>query len=166
MFFGVILILVQKVGFVINYNSSYFMLFSAVVGVILFFIIIYFHVNWSLSYVVVVAESKCGFEPLMRSSDLMKGMRLVSLKLLLFYGIIGGFLVFLYSRNLLNYGLSRTWGVISTLFGSGFLMMLFLQSTVVNIVLYNHCKTLNDDLTIGIDEGFAYDYLNLPDNDD
>ncbi|KAI3772512.1 hypothetical protein L6452_03698 [Arctium lappa] len=62
--------LAQNLGFVIviDHNSIHFMWFSAVIGATLLAILIYFQVNWSLAFVIVVAESKWGFAPLMRSS--------------------------------------------------------------------------------------------------
>ncbi|KAH7859720.1 hypothetical protein Vadar_004693 [Vaccinium darrowii] len=44
-------------------------------------VLVYLRVNWALACVVVVVESKWGFEPLQRSAYLMRGMRLVSLSL-------------------------------------------------------------------------------------
>lgn len=114
-----------------------------------------FHVNWSLAFVVVVTELKCGFEALTRSSYLLRGMRLVSLKLFLFYGSLMGLMVwaFLHSYGLTSYGLFYT-------------LLFLLQSTVANTVLYNHCKAFHGELATGIAyEVSAYDYVSLPDDD-
>ncbi|CAL5382951.1 unnamed protein product [Camellia sinensis] len=46
------------------------------------------HMNEALACVIVVVESKCGLEPLWRSTYLMKGMRLVSLYLMLCFGAV------------------------------------------------------------------------------
>ncbi|XP_071714533.1 uncharacterized protein [Rutidosis leptorrhynchoides] len=167
MLIGLGVMLLQTLGFVsvIDYNSIYFMLFSALVGLGLFAIVLYYHVNWSLAFVVVVVESKWGFSPLMRSAYLVKGMRSVSLSLLLFYGVLGGLLVYVYSRSLLTYGVTG-WGVFFTVFGSMFLMMLLLQSTTANTVLYNYCKALHGELAIEVGEGFGYEYDNLAADDE
>lgn len=157
--------LVRNLGFVIDFNSIWFVWFSAFVGAILLVIMIYFHVNWSLAFVIVVAESKWGFAPLMRSSYLVKGMRSVSLSLFFFYGILVGLLVVLYSHTFLNYGLS-SWGVFYALLSSSFLMIFLLQGTAANTVLYNYCKAFHGELAIDIDEGFAHDYIDLPSNDE
>nr|XP_043621013.1 uncharacterized protein LOC122592767 [Erigeron canadensis] len=57
-------------------------------GLTLMAILIYFYVNWSLAFVVVVVESKWGLAPLMRSSYLVKGMRPVSLLVILYFAFV------------------------------------------------------------------------------
>lgn len=158
-----ILVTLQTLGFVIDYNSVEFVLFSAIVGAVLFVIIIHFHVNWSLAFVVVVVESKWGYTPLMRSSYLVKGLKTISLSILLFYGMIGGVLVYVYSLNWLDNGLSR-WGVFTTLLGSCFLMLLLLQNTSANTVLYSYCKALHGELAVDVGE-LGHEYVSLPSED-
>ncbi|KAF5777108.1 hypothetical protein HanXRQr2_Chr12g0531791 [Helianthus annuus] len=76
MFVGSVLMFMNNLGIVLtDYNSVYFMWFSAIMGAILITIVIYFYVEWSLAFVVVVVESRWGFAALMRSSYLVKGMR-------------------------------------------------------------------------------------------
>ncbi|KAI3733683.1 hypothetical protein L6452_13133 [Arctium lappa] len=162
-FVGSIVMLAQNLGFVINHNSIHFMWFSAAVGVILLAILIYFQVNWSLAFVIVVAESKWGFAPLMRSSYLTKGMRSVSLSLLLYYGVFGALMVLIYTNSVLSY--PRSWPtVLLTTLCSYFLMMFMLMSTASNTVLYMYCKALHGELAIEIAEQFAY--INLPSDDE
>ncbi|CAL5382939.1 unnamed protein product [Camellia sinensis] len=55
---------------------------------ILLLVLVLLQVNWALACVIVVMESKWGFELLWRSTYLMKGMRLVSLYLMLFFGAV------------------------------------------------------------------------------
>ncbi|CAL5382861.1 unnamed protein product [Camellia sinensis] len=55
---------------------------------ILLLVLVLLQVNWALACVIVVMESKWGFELLWRSMYLMKGMRLVSLYLMLFFGAV------------------------------------------------------------------------------
>ncbi|CAL5371735.1 unnamed protein product [Camellia sinensis] len=56
--------------------------------VILLLVLVLLQVNWALACVIVVMESKWEFELLWRSTYLMKGMRLVSLYLMLFFGAV------------------------------------------------------------------------------
>ncbi|MFS7992743.1 hypothetical protein Hanom_Chr12g01085911 [Helianthus anomalus] len=94
MFVGSVLMFMNNLGIVISdYNSVYFMWFSAIMGAVLIAIVIYFYLEWSLAFVVVVVESKWGFAALMRSSYLVKGMRSVSLLVMLYFGVCCVFLV-------------------------------------------------------------------------
>ncbi|KAI3733679.1 hypothetical protein L6452_13129 [Arctium lappa] len=162
-FVGSIVMLAQNLGFVIDHNSIHFMWFSAVVGAILLAILIYFQVNWSLAFVIAVTESKWGFDPLMRSSYLTKGMRSVSLSLLLYYGVFCALMVLVYTNSALFY--LRSWPtVFLTTLCSYFLMMYMLMSTASNTVLYMYCKALHGELAIEIAEQFAY--INLPSDDE
>nr|GEV87020.1 hypothetical protein CTI12_AA556840 [Tanacetum cinerariifolium] len=154
MLVGSVLMLVQDLGLVIDYNTVYFMWF---IGATLIIILIYFHVNWSLAFVVVVVESKWGFGALMRSSYLMKGMRSASLLLLLYFGTFLFVWVFRDSLHELS-----IWAfVFFTVLGSSFLIWLLLHSTVANAVLYNYCKALHGELAIETAEGFDHEYVNL-----
>ncbi|GJS18973.1 hypothetical protein Tco_0413445 [Tanacetum coccineum] len=149
----------QTVGFVTDYNSVCFLSFSVIAGVVFFVVMMYFYVNLSLFYVASVTESKWGFEALTRSWYLVKGMRSVSLKLLLFYGVIEGLLVAIYSYYLMKYGLGNWASVFHIIYGSGFLILLMLQSSVAITVLYNYCKALHGELVIEVAEGFVCDYI-------
>ncbi|KAL4574258.1 hypothetical protein LXL04_021086 [Taraxacum kok-saghyz] len=162
LFVGVILTLAQSLGFAIDHNSIYFIPFSALVGAMLIAIVVYFHLNWSLAFVVVVAESKWGLTPLIRSSYLVKGMRSVSLLLLLYFGIFSGILVWLYADTVYRQALSGHSYVLFTMLGSFFLMLFFLRSTAASTVLYMYCKAMHGELELEIAEGFSHDYINLP----
>lgn len=154
----------QTVGFVTDYDSVYFLSFSVIVGVVFFVVMMYFYVNWSLVYVASVMESKWGFEALTRSWYLVKGMRSVSLKLLLFYRVIEGLLVAIYSYILMKYGLGNWTSVFHITYGSGFHMLLMLQSSVAIMLLYNYCKALHGELVIEVAEGLVCDYVTLSDD--
>ncbi|CAI9297033.1 unnamed protein product [Lactuca saligna] len=154
LFVGVVFTSGQSLGFVIDYNSIHFTLFSVVVVATLISVIIYFHLNWSLAFVIVVAESKWGLAPLIRSSYLIKGMRSVSFLLLLYFGIFSGIFVWLF---LCGY---------FPMLGSFFLMLMFLRSTASNTVLYMYCKALHGELALEIDEGFDHHYINLPSDEE
>ncbi|KAL4574260.1 hypothetical protein LXL04_021088 [Taraxacum kok-saghyz] len=159
LFVGVILTLGQNLGFAIDYNSIYLM---SVVGATLIVIIIYFHLNWSLAFAVVVAESKWGLAPLIRSSYLVKGMRLVSLLLTVCFGIFGGIFVWLFSDTLYRPAMSGQRFTGFMMLGTFFLTLLFLRSTVAGTVLYIYCMALHGELVLEIAEGVNHDYINLP----
>ncbi|MFS7950814.1 hypothetical protein Hanom_Chr07g00587631 [Helianthus anomalus] len=163
MFVGSVLMFMNNLGIVINidYNSVHFMWFSAIMGAVLIAIVIYFYVEWSLAFVVVVVESRWGFAALMRSSYLVKGMRSVSLMVMLYFGVCGVILVGMCSENFY-----RSWSfgplVFITTLGSVFLMMFLLRITAANTVLYNYCKALHGELALEVAEGFVQEYMNLP----
>ncbi|KAK9060120.1 hypothetical protein SSX86_020824 [Deinandra increscens subsp. villosa] len=158
MFVGIILMLVHNLCFVIiDYNSIYFMWFSAIMGAVLIAIIVYFHVEWSLASTVVVVESKWGFAALTRSAYLVKGMRSVSLLVMLYFGVCGAVIVWIFE-------VPNTWVfvIINKTLGTFLLMIFLLRITAANTVLYNYCKALHGELAIKVAEGFGKDYVKLP----
>ncbi|KAI3729223.1 hypothetical protein L6452_17876 [Arctium lappa] len=169
LFFVVIIRTAENLGFGIDYDSNYFIVFCALVAVVLGLVLICFQVNWSLACVVVVAESKWGFEPLWRSSYLVKGMRSISLSLLLFFGVLIGFWVWMNSNNVLELdgvGGWRSWPfVLQMVIGTSLLTLLLLHNTAANTVLYMYCKALHGELAIEIAEEFAREYVSLPFDD-
>ena len=62
-------------GYRIDFSSPYFYLLSFAIGMALFPVLIFLQVNWSLSSVVVVAETTWGWASLKRSWCLIKGRR-------------------------------------------------------------------------------------------
>ncbi|KAD2393650.1 hypothetical protein R6Q59_012051 [Mikania micrantha] len=159
MLVGTLFMLVNRLWFVIDYNSTYFMWCSAIACVILIAIIVHVNVEWSLAFVVVVVESRWGFSALMRSSYLVKGMRSVSLLVMLYFGFFGALLVGSCSTNqhfLLVYVL-----------GLLFVMMCLLRIIAAYTVLYNYCKALHGELVLDVAaEGLVHDYMSLPADDD
>nr|GEU92937.1 1,4-dihydroxy-2-naphthoate polyprenyltransferase [Tanacetum cinerariifolium] len=147
--------------FVVEYDSVYFTAFSVVLSVVLFVVMMWLYVNWLLVNVVVVSESKWGFQALVRSWYLLKGMRSVAVKLIVFYGVLEGCLVLVYSRSVIGYGVGSWAFILNVVFGSGFLMLLMLQSCVANVVLYNYCKAIHGELVIDVG-----DYVGLSADDD
>lgn len=166
LFVGVIFTSAQSLGFVIDYNSIHFTIFSVVVVATLIAIIIYFHLNWSLAFVIVVAESKWGLAPLIRSSYLVKGMRSVSFLLLLYFGIFIGIFAWLFSDTMYPPTSSSQSFLGFPMLGSFFLMLMFLRSSASNTVLYMYCKALHGELALEIDEGFDHHYINLPSDEE
>nr|GEV20053.1 Ty3/gypsy retrotransposon protein [Tanacetum cinerariifolium] len=152
--------------FMVEFDSVYFMAFSVILGVVLFVVMMWLYVNWLLVNVVVVTESKWGFQALVRSWYLVKGMRCVALKLIVFYGVLEGLFVMVYSGSLFGYGVGMgRWATLfNMMFGSYFLMLLLLYSSVANVVLYNYCKAVHRELAIDVAEGFVCDYVGLRDD--
>ncbi|KAL7590678.1 hypothetical protein Lser_V15G37413 [Lactuca serriola] len=157
---GAIVMLGKSLGFVYDFNWTSFMWVSIALGAMLIGILIYFQMNWCLALTVVVAESKWGFAALRRSWCLVKGMRSVSLSLLLYYLIGNGLLAWVSSKPVYDHHNS----VFITMLGSFFLMMCLLASTVANAVLYMHCKSFHGEFALEVAEGF--DYINLPVDDE
>ncbi|KAL4574265.1 hypothetical protein LXL04_021093 [Taraxacum kok-saghyz] len=155
LFVGVIIMLGKSLGLVFDFNWTSFMWFSIVIGVMLILILIYFQMNWCLTLMVVVAESKWGFAALSRSWYLVRGIRSVSLSLLLYYSIGYGLLAWVSSRTVYDNQNS----VFFTILGSFFLMMCLLAITTANAVLYMYGKAFHGELELEIAEGF--DYINL-----
>ncbi|KAL4569504.1 hypothetical protein LXL04_025143 [Taraxacum kok-saghyz] len=170
LFFTVIIKMGENLGFDTNYNSNYFMASFAFMSAALGLCLIYFQVNWSLACVIVVAESKWGFEPLRRSSYLVKGMRSVSLALMLFFGVMIGFWVWMNSNDVMHFDAVdgwRSWPFgVQVVIGTSLLTLLLLQNTAAITVLYMYCKALHGELAIEIVEEFAREYVSLPFDDE
>ncbi|KAK9051016.1 hypothetical protein SSX86_027641 [Deinandra increscens subsp. villosa] len=172
MFIVVIFKLVQNLGFVIDYNSTYFLSFCMIIGLGFGLFMLYFHVIWGLASVIAVTESKWGFEPLWRSSYLINGMRSVSLSLLLVFGVLIGIWGWLAASNVFDFRFVEDWRsldfVLQTVFSSvflSFLTLLLLHYTAANTVLYMYCKALHGELAIEIAQEFAREYVSLPYDD-
>lgn len=172
MFAVVIVNLVQNLGFEIDYNSMLFLGFCGLIGVALGLVMLYFQVIWGLASVIAVTESKWGFEPLWRSSYLVNGMRSISVSLLLVFGVLIGFWVWIATNNMIGFNNVEEFGswdfVLQTVISSGllcFLMVLFLYYIAANTVLYMYCKALHGELAIEIAEEFAREYVSLPFDD-
>lgn len=145
-------------------KASYLLLFVVIGSVF-----VYFQVNWVLAPVIVVAESKWGFEPLWRSTKLVKGMRSVSLSLLLFFGVLTGILVWGNSNTVLSITSIgwRSWAfVLQIVLGSSLVTLLLLHNAAANTVLYMYCKALHGELAFEIAEEFAREYVSLPFDDE
>ncbi|OIT37888.1 PREDICTED: uncharacterized protein LOC109240145 [Nicotiana attenuata] len=158
---------VQLLGFEVNYDSNYFAGLAILLGAAFVLVFIWLQVNWSLAYVIVVVESKWGYEPLRRSAYLVKGMRRVALSVLLFFGVLIGLLVGGCSSFLVTVGAASggwtSFGVIlQMVVSSGFATLLMLQSLAASVVLYMYCKALHGELALDIAEEFASEYVYLP----
>ncbi|KAH7858502.1 hypothetical protein Vadar_024619 [Vaccinium darrowii] len=152
-------------------TNHYFLGLCGVVFVVLALVLVYLKVNWALACVVVVVESKWGFEPLRRSAYLMRGMRLVSLSLWLLFGTLIAFFVSAFGSGPMsvNYDFSDVWTCLSfisqTVVGSSFVTMFMLYNIASHAVLYMYCKALHGELAWEIAEEFAREYVSLPFDD-
>ncbi|KAA8532931.1 hypothetical protein F0562_032952 [Nyssa sinensis] len=135
-------------------------------------VLVYLQVNWALACVIVVVESKWGFEPLRRSTYLVRGMRWVSLSLLLFFGSSIGFLVWsctgLAGTNPVGFTDGwKSWAfIVQTVVSSSFVTLLMLHNAASNAVLYMYCKAMHGELAWEIAEEFAQEYVSLPFDDE
>lgn len=153
-------------GLEVSLDSKYLMGFKIFVGIIVILILIVLQMNWSLVSVVVVAESKWGFEPLRRSASLIKGMKRVAFSMILFYGLAISFLIWASSRSVAKATDANGWWtlafVLQTAVGSGFVTLLMLHNLAAIVVLYMYCKALQGELAFEIAEEFACHYVSLP----
>lgn len=154
------------IGLEVSLESNYFMGFVVLLGVVVLVNLIWLQVNWSLGTVVVVVESKWGYEPLRRSRYLLNGMRGIALSMLLFYGLAIGFLVWGCSTSVENAGEASGWlswaFVVQIVVSSGFMTLLMLHNVASNVVLYMYCRALQGELALEIAEEFAREYVSLP----
>lgn len=170
--FGLFLFLVTKgvefLGFEIDYNSNHFHGFCVVLSLVLLLVLVHLQVNWALAPVIVVVESKWGFEPLRRSTYLVKGMKTVSLSLLLFFATVIGFSVWASARTSSD-SFGDVWKclffILQTVACSSLVTMFLLHNVSSNTVLYMYCKALHGELAWEIAEEFAREYVRLPFDD-
>ncbi|KAM7251446.1 hypothetical protein ACFE04_023329 [Oxalis oulophora] len=159
-----------QLGFHITYYSPYFIILCCMPVLVVFVIVaVYLLVIWCLVSVIVVVESGWGWKPLMRSYDLIKGMKTVALSALLFFGFIGlvaGWSSMIWDSKLGGVGNShrwKNWGfVLQIVVTSTLFVLLILYSLAVNTVLYMYCKALHGELAMEIAEEFATEYVSLP----
>jgi hypothetical protein len=155
---------VELLGHEVEYSSPYFVTFSGVLLVALIMVLVYLQVIWSLVSVIVVVESRWGFEPLRRSASLVKGMRGVALSLLLFFGGLAGIVVWMGSDGASDE--RKSWAfVVQIVSNSTLLMLLLLYYAAANTVLYMYCKAIHGELAVEIAEEFAREYVSLPFDD-
>ncbi|CAM8881227.1 unnamed protein product [Rhodiola kirilowii] len=152
----------------IDFSSNCVLIASAVIGCGLVSILAFLHVNWALASVVVVVERSWGIEPLRRSRKLVKGMRGVTLSVLLFFGFNIGFFVWLgagYDQDLGD--LSSSWVkglgfMVRTVAVTASLTLFMFNYLAANTVLYLYAKALNGELAGEIAEEFVREYVSLP----
>uniref|UniRef100_M1DZ35 Uncharacterized protein n=1 Tax=Solanum tuberosum TaxID=4113 RepID=M1DZ35_SOLTU len=164
--FALILVFVvrifQSLGLIELKSDSDHLLFLVIFSLIVLVpILIWLQVNWSLAYVITVVESKKGYETLRRSAKLVKGERWVTLKILMYYEIVIVWMVVWCAMFLARGEQWRSFtGILLTAFTSVMGYILMNQYLVANVVLYMHCKELNDEKLMS--ETAAGEYVSLP----
>ncbi|KAK9277496.1 hypothetical protein L1049_007040 [Liquidambar formosana] len=158
-------------GLRIEYSSPFFIGICAVAVLCLALVLVYLQMNWALAFVVAVAESSWGFEPLRRSASLVKGMKRTALSLILFFGFFIGILVWSSSvsaqgfDDAANNGWKSGAFVVQTVVITTLVMLLMLHSFAANTVLYMYCKAIHGELAMEIADEFAREYVSLPFDD-
>ncbi|KAJ8760978.1 hypothetical protein K2173_022016 [Erythroxylum novogranatense] len=158
-------------GYPIQLSSPVFVGVSAIMLFVLVVGLVYLQLNWGLVGVIVVVEGSWGIEPLKRSSYLVKGMKRVSLVLLLFFGFFAGVLLWAASENLEAAGIGTnyerlSWGLVPQIVvASTLLTLLFLYNIASYTILYMYCKAVHGELALEIAEEFAREYVSLPFDD-
>ncbi|CAH9096684.1 unnamed protein product [Cuscuta epithymum] len=156
----------ELLGVGVDYDSNYFYAVAILYAVVVGYVLLSLHVNWILAPVAAVVESRWGYGPLRRSSDLVKGMRGIAFSILLFFNLLIVLLVASCSTFLLQVGVAGgrwSWAVIlQMVISSGLATVLMLQSIAAIVVLFMYCKALHGELPFEIAEEFAGDYVSLP----
>ncbi|CAA0825589.1 Unknown protein [Striga hermonthica] len=164
--FGVVVLVayigLPLIGLEIDYDNPYFLVFVVVATIVLGFVLVYMQVEWCLSSAVVVLESKWGFEPLRRSSHLVKGARWLALSMTVLFASIGGVLTVWYSNLVASKGVAcEGWVFVQMVVYVVISTVLSLYGLVANTVLFAYCKT-SQELKVMIDEETGGEYLSLP----
>lgn len=155
----------------LSYNSPYFMGVSFLLAVLLGFVVVYVNVSWYLVGVIAVIESKWGFEPMVRSKGLVRGMRWVALSLIMFFGFFACVLLWLsmVSGNDDSGSMREGWGtwafIMQTVVTCAVLTLVLLHSIASSTVLYMYCRALHGELAGEIANEFAAEYVSLPFDD-
>ncbi|GAA0167132.1 hypothetical protein LIER_40318 [Lithospermum erythrorhizon] len=158
---------------VVGYDISTWVCVFVVFMVGLF--VIYLHVNWVLAPVVVVVESKWGYEALRRSAYLVRGMRGVALSMMGLFGLSIWFVVWAFSEfsrfgSVVNVGgvlgFDSVVFICETVINSGAVTLLMLEGMAGIVVLYMYCKAVHGELALGIAEEFDSEYISLPFDDE
>ncbi|XP_039065677.1 uncharacterized protein LOC120211129 [Hibiscus syriacus] len=151
---------IQVLGFQVIYSPSYVIILAFACMIIFTSVLFYLQVNWIFAFVIVVVESSWGLEPLKRSRILVKGIKGVALKILLFFGLCSSINVL---RSIMQSGDSasdeywKSWDFIWNIVGTtSFYMLILIYNLAAYTVFYAYSKA----------EEFAGDYASLPFADD
>ncbi|CAI0394408.1 unnamed protein product [Linum tenue] len=159
----------------IDTDSPYFLALAVVYSVVLLAVLLYFKVNWSISSVIVVAESSWGVPALRRSGYLVKGMRRAVLYFFLSFGLVSGILTWTSSIAAAKLGGdalggSQGWNswffVAQIVVTSALLTLILLYFFAAQTVLYMYCKAVRGELASEIAQEFAREYVCLPFDDE
>ncbi|KZV32341.1 hypothetical protein F511_22598 [Dorcoceras hygrometricum] len=152
-------------GAQIDYGNVYFVGLLVLMTLVLVGVMVYIQVEWFLASVVVVVESKWGFETLKRSSYLINGMKWIAFGILIYFALSIGVLSGLYSSSVPSFirsgGISWDFGLLTVLF-TFFVTALMLYSVAATTVLFIYCKALCGELALEMADDFAPLYVRLP----
>ncbi|CAK9156254.1 unnamed protein product [Ilex paraguariensis] len=148
----------QVLGVEIDYKSNCFIGFCIFVVILLGSTLIWLQLNWVLTSVIAVVESKWGIEPLRRSTQLVMGMRGTSLQIVLsgvsiLFMILGNYL-----PAMITYRNSGLWSwdfMLTLLLQSSFVVLFMLLTVAENTVMYLYCKALNGESAIEMAKEFT-----------
>lgn len=149
-------------GFVIEPNSTYFMVVVLVITAVFFVVFVYLGVEWFLMDASVVVESKWGFAAFWRSSSLIKGARGVALLIILLFWVLQMILWVWYS-SLASRSKGGGCGVVvemGVFAAASTLLSLF--SLAVNTVFFVYCKAFNGELELPTTDKLGQVYIQLP----
>ncbi|XP_075494839.1 uncharacterized protein LOC142532418 [Primulina tabacum] len=148
-----------------DYGNVYFLVLVVLTTVLLVGVMIYIQVEWFLASVVAVLESKWGFEPLKRSSYLVKGVKWIAFSILMYFALSIGILSAFYSSSvpsLISSGWISWQFVLLTVLFTLFATALMLYSVAATAVLFIYCKALRGELALELVDEFAPLYVHLP----
>ncbi|KAK7317959.1 hypothetical protein RJT34_02616 [Clitoria ternatea] len=161
-------LLLPHLNLAISLSSPIFLTASSLLLLALLFAVFYLRVSWTLAYVIVIAESTWGLEPLRRSASLINGMKGVAASSFLFFSSLEALLLWTTSVSVVG---SDGWAwkdcafVVQIVLTSTCLMLLLLYHAAADTVLYMYCKAVHGELAFDIVEEFAWQYVSLPFDD-
>ncbi|KAG9152167.1 hypothetical protein Leryth_019728 [Lithospermum erythrorhizon] len=149
---------ILAVLFYTSYNE-YFTLTMILLVLITFVYVTYIQLNFFVANVVVVVESKWGYAPLKRSAYLMKGAKMVGLKMIML-GVLNS--LFVWSCFLKSWKADGdefwVWMLFRMVVGSFWMTVVLKYYLVANVVLYIYCMKLHGELAMEI---HAQEYVSL-----
>ncbi|XP_006348736.1 uncharacterized protein [Solanum tuberosum] len=162
--------ILQSIGLIeLKYDLNHFLYLCFFSLIVLVPILVWLQVNWLLTYVIAVLESKFGFEALRRSANLLKGKRWIASNAMLSYGLLMGLLVVTHSIISVMVGVAQGSLMAIMVVVVGSLMMN--HYLLGNVALYMYCKDefFNGEkspLEIGHKFTGASEYVSMPMDDE
>ncbi|GAA0187114.1 hypothetical protein LIER_34402 [Lithospermum erythrorhizon] len=150
-----------------SHNSRSFIWTLILVDIVMLMVLVcirYLQVNLIIANVIVVVESKWGYEPLRRSSYLMKGLRTITLKINMLFGLVSCVFVYGFYWSSWTSDTDTLWVWISKMVaGSCGMTMLVEYSLIANVVMYIYSMKMKGELGVEI-QGDEYVSLNIGDD--
>ncbi|GMI87411.1 hypothetical protein like AT3G11810 [Hibiscus trionum] len=153
----------QVLVFQVDYSSAYFILLCLAYIISLVFIVVYLQVNWIFAYAIVVVESSWGLEPLKRSQALVKGIKGVAFKVVLFLGFFCWLGIWSSMLRFVEpagdaWKIGASFIQIVTVPAASYYPLFMFYNLVVNTVLYMNSKAVHGE--------FAGEHVSLLSDDD